>query len=99
MFWSRNAIQDVEIPVMNDGSADRTPEISVSMLEAIARIEEISGTKLNWKYIEQNWIGDHICYISDLGKLKSHYRWWGITVGIDEILRQIIAAQSGRDEN
>jgi len=72
---------------------------SVSMLEAIAKIEEISGKRLNWKYVEQNRVGDHICYISNLGKLKTHFPDWGITIGIDEILRQIITAQSGPGKN
>jgi CDP-paratose 2-epimerase len=72
---------------------------SVSMVEAIAKIEEISGKKLNWKYVEHNRVGDHICYISNLEKLKSHFPQWGITIGIDEILRQIVAEQSGRIEN
>ena len=46
---------------------------------------------MNWKNVEQNRIGDHICYISDLGKFKSHYPNWSITIGLDEISRQIIA--------
>ncbi len=66
-------------------------ENSVSMLEAIAKIEQLSGKKLSWKYVDQNRKGDHICYISNLAKLKSHYPKWSITIGIDEILRQIIA--------
>jgi CDP-paratose 2-epimerase len=72
---------------------------SVSMLEAIAKIEEISGKKLNWKYVEKNRVGDHICYISNLGKLKAHFPDWEITIGIDDILQQIIAAQYERGEN
>jgi CDP-paratose 2-epimerase len=66
-------------------------ENSVSMLEAIRKIEQMTGRKLNWKYVEENRKGDHICYISDLAKFKSHYPNWGITVGLDEIFRQIIA--------
>jgi len=46
---------------------------SVSMLEAIARIEALTGRKINWTYSEQARKGDHICYISNLAKLKSHY--------------------------
>jgi CDP-paratose 2-epimerase len=64
---------------------------SVSMLEAIAKIEEMSEKKLIWKYVDQNRKGDHICYISDLAKFKSHYPTWKITIGLDEIFRQIIA--------
>jgi CDP-paratose 2-epimerase len=65
-------------------------ENSVSMLEAIAKIEEMSGKKLHWKYVDENRKGDHICYISDLAKFKAHYPKWEITIGLDEIFRQII---------
>jgi CDP-paratose 2-epimerase len=68
-------------------------ENSVSMLEAIAKIEQMSGKKLQWKYVDQNRIGDHICYISNLAKFRSHYPNWSITIGLDEILRQIINHQ------
>lgn len=71
-------------------------ENSISMLEAIAKTEEMSGKKLNWKYVDDNRIGDHICYISDLSKFKSHYPKWNITIGLDEIFRQIIADQTRR---
>jgi len=65
-------------------------ENSVSMLEAIAKIEEMSGKKLHWKYVYENRKGDHIGYSSDLAKFKSHYPKWEITIGLDEIFRQII---------
>jgi CDP-paratose 2-epimerase len=71
-------------------------ENSVSMLEAIARIEQMSGKKLNWKYVDENRKGDHICYISNLAKLRSHYPNWSITIGLDEILSQIIADHERR---
>jgi CDP-paratose 2-epimerase len=71
-------------------------ENSVSMLEAIAKIEQMSGKKLNWKYVDENRKGDHICYISNLAKLRSHYPNWSITIGLDEILRQIIADHAQR---
>lgn len=71
-------------------------ENSVSMLEAIAKIAEMTGKKLNWKYVEQNRIGDHICYISNLAKFRSHYPTWSITIGLDEIFSQIIADHTHR---
>jgi CDP-paratose 2-epimerase len=71
-------------------------ENSISMVEAIAKIEQLSGKKINWKYVDQNRIGDHICYISDLHKFKSHYPNWKITFGLEEMFSQIIAAQSQR---
>ena len=71
-------------------------ENSVSMLEAIAKIEEMSGKKLHWKYVDENRKGDHICYISDLAKFKSHYPKWEITIGLEEIFRQIIEDHTDR---
>jgi CDP-paratose 2-epimerase len=71
-------------------------ENSISMLEAIAKVEEMSGKKLNWKYVDQNRKGDHICYISDLSKFKSHYPNWNISVNLDEIFREIIADHTQR---
>ena len=63
---------------------------SVSMLEAISKLEQIAGRKLDWEYVEQHRSGDHICYISDLGKLRSHFPGWDITVSIDSILEDIV---------
>ena len=66
---------------------------SVSMLEAISRIEALTGRKINWTYSEQARKGDHICYISNLGKLKSHYPGWGLTRDLDSILEEMVAAE------
>ncbi len=74
-------------------------ENSISMLEAIAKIEQITGKRLNWKYADQNRIGDHICYISNLAKFRSHYPNWFITVGVEAILHQIMDNQSNRARN
>lgn len=66
---------------------------SVSMLEAIARIEELTGCKIHWTYSEQARKGDHACYISRLAKLKSHYPGWSVTRGLDSILEEMVAAE------
>lgn len=68
-------------------------ENSVSMLEAIEHIEQMSGKKLNWRYVEDARKGDHICYISNLRKFKKDYPDWKITRGLDTILEEIIASQ------
>jgi len=62
---------------------------SISILEAFALIEQISGRKMQWEYVEQNRQGDHICYISDLSKMKAHYPGWGITKGLQSIFTEI----------
>jgi len=64
---------------------------SISVLEAIGKAEQLTSRKMNWKYVGQNRIGDHICYISNLTKFKSHYPNWEITIDLDEIFRQIMA--------
>jgi CDP-paratose 2-epimerase len=66
---------------------------SISMLEAISRIEELTGQKINWAYSEQARKGDHICYISNLAKLKSHYPAWSLTRDLDSILEEMVAAE------
>ena len=54
-------------------------ENSVSILEAFGLIQDISGMEMSYEYIDQNRKGDHICYISDLSRMKEHYPRWGIT--------------------
>ena len=65
---------------------------SVSMLEAIARTEELTGQKLRWNYVEEARKGDHICYISDTSKFRSHYPQWQITRNLDSIFQEIFAS-------
>lgn len=72
--------------VYNIGGGQRS---NCSMLEAIALCEEIAGQKLNWRYSDQNRIGDHIWYISDLNRFKTHYPNWKITYDIRRILEDI----------
>jgi CDP-paratose 2-epimerase len=48
-------------------------ENSISILEAIERIEQMTGRKLDRRYVEEARKGDHICYISNLGKFKKDY--------------------------
>lgn len=60
-----------------------------SMLEAIHMCEEIAGRKLNWNYVEQNRIGDHIWWISDNGKFSSHYPNWKLKYNVRQILQEI----------
>ncbi len=72
--------------VYNIGGGRRA---NCSMLEAITLCEDIAGQKLNWRYSDQNRIGDHIWYISDLNRFKSHYPDWEITYDIRRILADI----------
>jgi CDP-paratose 2-epimerase len=62
---------------------------SISILEAFALIAETSGRKMRYEYLDQNRRGDHICYISDLSKLKAHYPKWGITKNLPTMFEEI----------
>ncbi len=61
---------------------------SCSLLEAIAAVEELTGNKQQTEYVEQNRTGDHICYISDLSKMKAHYPGWTITKSLSDIFTE-----------
>lgn len=70
---------------------------SISILEAFKLIESISGKKMISEYVPKNREGDHICYISDLTKMKQHYPDWGITKNLQTIFEEIYAAwEKGR---
>ena len=64
-------------------------ESNCSMLEAIEIAQELSGKKLDYSYTDDNRSGDHIWYISDLSKFKSHYPNWSLKYNIDQILSEI----------
>jgi CDP-paratose 2-epimerase len=67
-----------------------------SMLEAIAICEEISGNRMQTQYVENNRIGDHIWWISDVAKFESHFPEWHLTKDVKDILGEIFAANVGR---
>lgn len=60
-----------------------------SILEAFDIISAISGKKMKYKYEENNRVGDHICYYSDLRKMKSHYPNWDITKSLQTTFEEI----------
>jgi CDP-paratose 2-epimerase len=64
-------------------------ESNCSMQEAIEMCEQITGRKMNYTYSETNRSGDHIWYVSDLAKFKSHYPGWGIRHNVESILNEI----------
>ena len=66
------------------------------LLEAINYCEEITGNKLSYSYSENNRIGDHIWYISDVSKFKSHYPDWDYTYDIEETLKEMFTSFTKR---
>jgi len=64
-------------------------ENSCSILEAFALAKEISGRDQSYVMLEENRIGDHICYYSDLRKVKAHYPNWKISISLRSIIEEI----------
>jgi CDP-paratose 2-epimerase len=69
---------------------------STSILEAFERIAALSGKPMQWEYVEKNREGDHICYISDLSKMKSHYPGWDITRSLEDVFEEMYGAITSR---
>lgn len=69
---------------------------SISILEAFDLAEKTTGKKMQYEYVDDNRIGDHICYISDLSKMKQHYPGWSITKSLDDIFSEITASWRAR---
>lgn len=68
-----------------------------SIWEAFSITESFTGKKQVYEYVDKNREGDHICYYSDLRKMKAHYPKWGITITLEETIRQIVEAWRTRN--
>ena len=69
---------------------------SCSILEAFDKVAQLTGKKMQYEYLEKNREGDHICYISDLSRMKTDYPTWSITKSLDDIFQEIVNSWSGR---
>ena len=63
---------------------------NISMMEAIDKLEKITGKKANIDYLDKNREGDHIWYISDVKKFQDHYPKWKYKYDIDMIMEDIV---------
>jgi len=62
---------------------------NISMIEAFDKIEKILNKKAKYEYLKTNRSGDHIWYISDVSKFRTHYPKWNFKYNIDQILQEI----------
>jgi CDP-paratose 2-epimerase len=62
---------------------------SISVMEAIARFEDLIGRPLTTEYVDEPRSGDHICYISDVRRFQHDYPGWEITRSLDDILVEL----------
>jgi CDP-paratose 2-epimerase len=88
-FWHFYQKPQAGGQVYNMGGARNS---NISMLEAIEAIEKRLGKKANFELSNENRIGDHIWYVSDVSKFKSHYPGWDFEYDIDAILDEMCAA-------
>jgi CDP-paratose 2-epimerase len=82
-----NAPRSGEVYNLGGGKAN-----SCSILEAFALVERLSGQPQRYSYVDTNRVGDHICYYSDLRKMRQHYPGWNITVNLEQTIAQIVEA-------
>ena len=67
---------------------------SISMIEAIARFEELQSRRLDWTYVDEPRRGDHICYITNLGRFRADYPEWEQQVDLDDLFAQFARASA-----
>ena len=65
---------------------------SCSLLEAVHSFSELTGRPLATDYIDENRVGDHICYYSDLSKIKAHYPDWEVRIKLPQIFAEIVCS-------
>ncbi len=81
-FWKAPRIAEVYNLGGGKGNA-------CSVLEAFQLAERVTGRPMQWRYVDENRIGDHICYYSDLRKMMAHYPEWSVTRSLDNIFEEI----------
>jgi CDP-paratose 2-epimerase len=69
---------------------------AASLIECVDTIEKISGKRPVLTYSEENRIGDHICYYSDLTKIRTHFPEWELTYSLNEIIEEMITQINAR---
>lgn len=69
-------------------------ESNASILECFEMIEAVSNRKISWRYDERNREGDHICYISDMTKFRSHYPGWSLSRRVPDIVEEMVRAEA-----
>ncbi len=72
------------------------PANTCSILEAFQITEQCTANPQVFTYVDENRIGDHICYYSDLRKMRAHYPNWDVSVSLKETIRQIVEACRAR---
>ncbi|HKP61992.1 MAG TPA: NAD-dependent epimerase/dehydratase family protein [Polyangiales bacterium] len=75
--------------VYNMGGARQN---SCSVLEAIHMLKELTGRPLDFEIVDQNRVGDHIWWISDVRAFQADHPTWAFKYDLTTILREIVEA-------
>ncbi len=81
-FWKRPRVAEV----YNLGGGK---ENACSILEAFQMAQDVTGQPMKWRYVDENRSGDHICYYSDLRKMKAHYPHWSVDKNLADIFEEV----------
>jgi CDP-paratose 2-epimerase len=68
-------------------------ENAASILEVVDILDKEFGLKLNYSYVDENRIGDHICYYTDMSKFKKDFPSWKITRSLKKIIAEIVKSK------
>ena len=91
-FWAfAQAPRPGEVYNLGGGKAN-----AASLLECVEMVAKRTGKRPKLTYSEQNRVGDHICYYSDLRKLSAHYPGWKLRHSLDEIIDEMVSKMSKR---
>jgi len=69
-------------------------ESNASILECFEMIETVSARKITWRYDDRNRAGDHICYISDMSRFRSHYPEWSLTRRVGDMIDEMVRIEA-----
>lgn len=67
-----------------------------SILEAISICESLTGRPMNWDYVDENRVGDHMWWISDVSKFQTHFPAWKMQYDVKSICEQMYEAMCAR---
>lgn len=91
MEYFINSPRSGEVYNLGGGKAN-----TCSIIEAFAMVQKYSGIQQVYEYVDKHREGDHICYYSDLSKMKRDYPGWDITIGLEQIIAEIVTSWENR---
>jgi CDP-paratose 2-epimerase len=63
---------------------------AASLVECVEAVHRLTGKRPQLTYTDQHRVGDHICYYSDIAKLRSHFPGWELRYSLEDILQEMV---------